>query len=62
MYINGRTVAVQGRLAVYTKPPHTLLVRAPWERAAQQSGARCVFRTQWNTDRRTGPLCEILIM
>ncbi|CAI9613540.1 unnamed protein product, partial [Staurois parvus] len=46
----------------YKRPPRTLLVRAPWERAAPRSGARCVLLTQWNTDSRTGPLYEVLIM
>ncbi|CAI9570648.1 unnamed protein product [Staurois parvus] len=32
-------VAVQGRVAIYKLPPRTLLVRAPWERAAPRSGA-----------------------
>ncbi|CAI9593349.1 unnamed protein product [Staurois parvus] len=26
-----------------------------------RSGALCVLRTQWNTDRCTGPLCEVPI-
>ncbi|CAI9535223.1 unnamed protein product [Staurois parvus] len=43
-------------------PPHPLLVRAPWECAAPRSGARCVLRTQWNTDLWTGPLCKVPIM
>ncbi|CAI9568616.1 unnamed protein product [Staurois parvus] len=55
-------VAVQGRVAVYKRPSCPLLVRAPWERAAPQSGACCVLRTQWNTDHSTGPLCEVPIM
>ncbi|CAI9586177.1 unnamed protein product [Staurois parvus] len=55
-------VAVQGRVAVYKRPPCPLLVRTPWERAALRSGARCVLQTQWNTDRHTGPLFEVPIM
>ncbi|CAI9593350.1 unnamed protein product, partial [Staurois parvus] len=62
MYINGRMGAVHERVAVYKRPPHSLPVRAPWERAAMRSGALCVLRTQWNTDRCTGPLCEVPIM
>ncbi|CAI9613717.1 unnamed protein product [Staurois parvus] len=27
-----------------------------------RSGARCVLQTQANTDRQTGPLCEVPIM
>ncbi|CAI9533372.1 unnamed protein product, partial [Staurois parvus] len=27
-------------------------------RSSTRSGARCVLRTQWNTDLCTGPLCE----
>ncbi|CAI9584774.1 unnamed protein product, partial [Staurois parvus] len=61
-YINGRRGAVQGRVAIYKRPPHPLLLRVPLERAALQSGTRCVLRTQWNTDRCTGPLCEVPIM
>ncbi|CAI9553700.1 unnamed protein product [Staurois parvus] len=62
MYINGRTVAVQGRVAIYKRPPRILLVHAPWEHAAPRSSARCVLQTQWNTNRRTGPLYEVPIM
>ncbi|CAI9551466.1 unnamed protein product [Staurois parvus] len=62
MYVNGQTVAVQGRVAVYKWRPRPLLVRTPRECAAPRSGARCVLRTQWNTDRRMGPLWEVLIM
>ncbi|CAI9612887.1 unnamed protein product [Staurois parvus] len=52
----------QCRGAVYKWPPRPLLVRAPWERAAHRSSARCVLRTQWNTDRCMRPLCEVPIM
>ncbi|CAI9575970.1 unnamed protein product [Staurois parvus] len=38
LYINSRTVAVQGQVVVYKLPPHPL-VRAPWERAAPRSGS-----------------------
>ncbi|CAI9608811.1 unnamed protein product [Staurois parvus] len=31
MYINGRTGAGQEQVAIYTRPPHSLPVRAPWE-------------------------------
>ncbi|CAI9562223.1 unnamed protein product [Staurois parvus] len=33
-----------------------------WEHATARSGARCVLRTQWNTDRHMGPLCEVPII
>ncbi|CAI9576885.1 unnamed protein product [Staurois parvus] len=46
MYINGRTVAVQGRVAIYKWPPRPLLVRPPWECAAPRSGARCVHTVE----------------
>ncbi|CAI9563287.1 unnamed protein product [Staurois parvus] len=62
MYINSWIGAVQGRVAVYKQPLCPLLVCAPWERAAPQSSACCVLQTQWNTDRCTGPLCEVSIM
>ncbi|CAI9552996.1 unnamed protein product [Staurois parvus] len=55
-------VAVQGSVAVYKLPFPLLLVRAPWECSAPRSCARCVLRTQWNTDRRAGSLCEVPIM
>ncbi|CAI9549892.1 unnamed protein product [Staurois parvus] len=51
MYINGQMGAVQGWVAIYKQPLCPLLVLAP-----------CVLQTQWNTDRRTAPLCEVLIM
>ncbi|CAI9563602.1 unnamed protein product [Staurois parvus] len=56
MYINSRTGAVQGRVAVYKRPPRPLLVGAPWEYAAPRSGARCVLQTQRNTDCCTEPV------
>ncbi|CAI9581808.1 unnamed protein product [Staurois parvus] len=62
MYINGQTGAVQGRVGIYKRPPHPLLVRAPWECAALRTSAHCVLRTQWNTNCCTGPLCEVPIM
>ncbi|CAI9547648.1 unnamed protein product [Staurois parvus] len=63
MYINGRTGALQERVAVYKHPPLAPPVRAPWECVAPRSGAHCVLRrTKRNTDRCTGPLCEVLIM
>ncbi|CAI9609780.1 unnamed protein product, partial [Staurois parvus] len=37
--------------------PHSPPVRTPWEHTASRSGARCVPRTQRNTDSCTGPLC-----
>ncbi|CAI9554022.1 unnamed protein product, partial [Staurois parvus] len=45
----------------YKRHPRTLLVRAPWERTAPRTGARCVFQTQWNIDLVTSLLttCEI---
>ncbi|CAI9546226.1 unnamed protein product [Staurois parvus] len=33
---------MQGRVAIYQWPSHSLLERAPWECAAPRSGARCV--------------------
>ncbi|CAI9585898.1 unnamed protein product [Staurois parvus] len=39
MYINGRTVAVQGRVDVYK-----LLVRTPWEHAAPLSSGTPIVR------------------
>ncbi|CAI9612474.1 unnamed protein product [Staurois parvus] len=62
MYINGRTGAVQGRVAIYKRPPRPLLVCAPWKRKALRSGACCVLWIQWNTDHCAGPLCEVPIM
>ncbi|CAI9585863.1 unnamed protein product [Staurois parvus] len=62
MYINGWTGAVQEWVAVYKCPPASLPVCAPWEHAAPQSGAHCVLRTEQNTDRCTGPLCEVPMM
>ncbi|CAI9580486.1 unnamed protein product [Staurois parvus] len=37
MYINGRTVAVQGQVAVYKWPPCPLLVRASWDTVEHRS-------------------------
>ncbi|CAI9594278.1 unnamed protein product [Staurois parvus] len=44
MYINGRTVAVQERVAIHKRCLHFQPVRAPWECMAPQSSARCVLR------------------
>ncbi|CAI9557395.1 unnamed protein product [Staurois parvus] len=62
MYINGQTGTVPKRVAVYKRPPHSLPVHAPLKCEAPRSGARCLLWTQQNTDRCTGPLCEVPIM
>ncbi|CAI9624314.1 unnamed protein product [Staurois parvus] len=49
MYINGRTEAVQGRVAIYKCSLASLPVRAPWEHVALRSGDCCVRRTHRNT-------------
>ncbi|CAI9533496.1 unnamed protein product, partial [Staurois parvus] len=43
LYINSRTIAVHGWVANFKWHPRPLLVRAPWERTALQSGACCVL-------------------
>ncbi|CAI9610816.1 unnamed protein product [Staurois parvus] len=55
-------VALQGQVAIHKRHPSFLAGHAPWERTAQRSGAFCVLWTQWNSDRRTGPLYEVPIM
>ncbi|CAI9556939.1 unnamed protein product [Staurois parvus] len=50
MYINGRTGAVQERVDVYKWHPHP--------GSARQHDPEDTR----NTDRCTGPLCEVLIM
>ncbi|CAI9531474.1 unnamed protein product [Staurois parvus] len=42
MFINSWMGVVQERFAVHKRRPHFQSVCAPWEHAAQQSGARCV--------------------
>ncbi|CAI9582980.1 unnamed protein product, partial [Staurois parvus] len=45
LFLNGRAVALQGRVAVHKRHQLFLVVCAPWERAALRTGARCVLRT-----------------
>ncbi|CAI9567301.1 unnamed protein product, partial [Staurois parvus] len=49
---------VQERVAIYKRHPHLQPVRTPCECAAP--AIRCPW-TQQNTDRSTGPLCEVPI-
>ncbi|CAI9604475.1 unnamed protein product [Staurois parvus] len=37
MYINGQTGAVQERMVIYKRPPHSLSVHSPRVRAAPRS-------------------------
>ncbi|CAI9587516.1 unnamed protein product, partial [Staurois parvus] len=62
IYINKNSLLQHRKQETAFLPIISLLVRAPWERAAPRSSARCVLRTQWNTDRHMGPLCEVPIM
>ncbi|CAI9562304.1 unnamed protein product, partial [Staurois parvus] len=58
VFINSRTVALQGRVAVHKR--HLPFLAGS---AQHRDTVPAVFsRTQGNTDRRTGPLCEVLIM
>ncbi|CAI9600388.1 unnamed protein product [Staurois parvus] len=62
MYINGTDGSSAGQVAVYKCSPLFPACVRSREHAAPQSSARCVLRTQQNTDRCTGPLCEVPIM
>ncbi|CAI9542689.1 unnamed protein product [Staurois parvus] len=61
MYINGRTGALPMRVDISKCPPASIACACSLGARHTAIGARCVLRTQQNTDRCMGPLCQVPI-